>query len=165
MHTPEIMLLPVLPSHKAALAEHRERLGAALNLRVPEGWPQFPEAFDPLNKTGSAEWPSYFFVSTSHQSIVGNGGFVGPPIEGQVEIGYEVAPEFQNKGFATSAVHMLLRKAFQSASVQSVIAHTLAEHNASNAVLLKAGMSFVAELPSEEVGKVWQWRISRPPRA
>jgi [ribosomal protein S5]-alanine N-acetyltransferase len=41
------------------------------------------------------------------------------------------------------------------------VAHTLAETNASNAVLRKAGMSFVAEVDDPEVGKTWRWRISR----
>jgi ribosomal-protein-alanine N-acetyltransferase len=41
------------------------------------------------------------------------------------------------------------------------VAHTLAETNASNAVLRKAGMSFVAEVDDPEVGKAWRWRISR----
>jgi RimJ/RimL family protein N-acetyltransferase len=41
------------------------------------------------------------------------------------------------------------------------VAHTLAETNASNAVLRKVGMSFVAEVDDPEVGKVWRWQISK----
>ena len=101
-------------------------------------------------------------MSADHQSIVGSGGFAGPPVDGEVEIGYEIAPEFRNQGFATSAVQALLGKAFSAESVQFVVAHTLAERNASNGVLTKLGMTFVAELANEEVGKVWRWRIQRP---
>lgn len=157
----EIKLLPVLPGHKAALAGSRERLASLLGLRLPAAWPRFPEAFDPHAPTADSEWSGYFFVSEHHQSVVGNGGFAGPPVEGAVEVGYEVAPEFQNRGLATAAVRTMLAKAFASSSVQRVIAHTLAERNASNAVLAKAGFSMVAELPNEEVGKVWRWQVTR----
>lgn len=161
MHESEVKLFPVLPSHKTALAESRERLASVLSLRIPAEWPQFPEAFDPTAQAVESEWSGYFFVSEHYQSVVGNGGFVGPPIEGQVEIGYEIAPEFRNKGLATAAVRAILSTAFKSSSVQRVVAHTLAERNASNAVLVKVGMSFVAELANEEVGKIWQWQIAR----
>ena len=93
---------------------------------------------------------------------MGNGGFAGPPSEtGEVEIGYEIAPQFENRGFATAAVKEMLKYAFSQPEVQAVVAHTLAEENASNAVLRKAGLSFVAEVPNPEVGSVWRWRISR----
>ena len=79
-----------------------------------------------------------------------------------MEIGYEIAPEFQNQGVATQAVRLLLSMAFESAQVERVIAHTLAARNASNAVLVKVGMHFVGELANEEVGTVWQWQLLRP---
>jgi RimJ/RimL family protein N-acetyltransferase len=162
MQNPEVQLLPVSREHKEALSESRERLSAVLGLRVPDGWPQFPEAFDPKGHREATEWPGYLFISAIHRSVVGNGGFVDPPVDGQVEIGYEIAPEFRNQGFATRAVLALLRKAFSNQSVQSVVAHTLAERNASNAVLKSVGMTFVTELANEEVGKVWRWHIQRP---
>jgi RimJ/RimL family protein N-acetyltransferase len=157
----KVQLLVVSRSHKEALAVSRERLSALMSLRVPEGWPQFPEAFEPQNHQELGEWSGHFFISAHHGAIVGNGGFVGPPADGEVEIGYEIAPEFRNQGFATSAARELLCKAFGDSSVRSVVAHTLAERNASNAVLTKLGMAFDAELPNEEVGKVWRWRIQR----
>jgi [ribosomal protein S5]-alanine N-acetyltransferase len=157
----EIKLLPVLRSHKTALAVSSEQLASILSLRIPAEWPHFPEAFDPHADIVESEWSGYFFVSEYHQSVVGNGGFFGPPIEGQVEIGYEIAPEFQNKGLATAAVRAMLSKAFENSSVQRVVAHTLAERNASNAVLVKAGLSFVSELANEEVGRVWRWQVTR----
>ena len=45
--------------------------------------------------------------------------------------------------------------------MSAVVAHTLAETNASNTVLRKVGMSFVGEIDNQEVGKVWRWRIIR----
>ncbi len=51
--------------------------------------------------------------------------------------------------------------AFTHEEVRAVAAHTLAETNASNSVLRKVGMTFVAEADHPEVGKTWRWRISR----
>jgi RimJ/RimL family protein N-acetyltransferase len=156
-------LLVVLPEHKRLFSEGRELLAARLGLRLPQAWPEFPEAFQPNASIESlrSEWPGYFFVSKHHQAIVGNGGFAGYPKEGIVEIGYEVAPEFRNLGFATKAVGAILAIAFAKPEIEAVIAHTLAEKNASNAVLEKVGMVFVGEFANSEVGAVWRWQVSR----
>jgi hypothetical protein len=74
---------------------------------------------------------------------------------------YEIAPGFQNKGYATAAARSLLALAFSREEVSAVVAHTLAQENASNAVLKKIGMSLLAELPNPELGKVWKWGIRR----
>ena len=44
--------------------------------------------------------------------------------------------------------------AFAREEVRAVVAHTLAEVNASNSVLRKVKMSFVAEANTPEVGKI-----------
>ena len=51
--------------------------------------------------------------------------------------------------------------AFAHEEVRAVVAHTLAETNASNSVLRKVGMTFVGQAEHPEVGKIWRWRISR----
>jgi RimJ/RimL family protein N-acetyltransferase len=157
-----IELIAVLPEHKAALAAGRPLLAALLGLDVPDQWPEFPEAFDPESPVpNSPDWPAYFFASSKLRTIVGNGGYCGPPQEGEVEIGYEIAPAFRNRGFATAAAELLIAAAFATSSIEAVIANTLAERNASNAVLVKVGMTFVGEFPNPEVGKIWRWRRVR----
>lgn len=161
MSSVRIELLKVEKAHRVAVQIGKSNLEALLNTSIPDGWPQFPEAFDQSNEA-SATWPSYFFLCPSEQSLVGNGGFAGTLNEaGEVEIGYEIAPQFQNRGFATAAVKKMLKYAFSQKEVLAVVAHTLAEENASNAVLKKVGMSFVAEIPNPELGAVWRWSISR----
>lgn len=140
-------------------------LGRLLNLGIPASWPQFPEAFS-VAAAPEPDWPSYFFVNRTAGVLAGNGGFAGPPSESlEVEIGFEIAPEHQNQGYATAAVQALLKIAFARPSIQAVVAHTLAEENASNAVLRKTGFTFIAELPNLEVGAVWKWRLPRPDHA
>lgn len=103
-----------------------------------------------------------FFLCPSERALVGNGGFAEPLDDaGEVEIGYEIAPQFRNRGFATAAVGEILKYAFSMTEVQSVVAHTLSEENASTAVLKKVDFSFVAEVPHPEVSTIWRWRITR----
>lgn len=166
MNTPQINLVPVTTLHKLALKNGRSQLQELLGATLLEGWPQFPEAFE--LRDGDTDvpgrWPSYFFICPTENALVGNGGFAAPPDDaGEVEIGYEIAPTFQNRGYATAAVLALSELAFSRDEVSAVVAHTLAEENASNAVLKKIGMSRVAELPNPEVGKVWKWRVGKAP--
>jgi [ribosomal protein S5]-alanine N-acetyltransferase len=55
----------------------------------------------------------------------------------------------------------MINFAFAHEEVRVVMAHTLAEKNASNRVLQKVGMKFVAEIDDFEQGKTWRWQISR----
>ena len=92
-----------------ALSRDKRELAEVLGVAVPDGWPQFPEAFAPPEEGGSSrserpptDWRGYFFVHPRGRVLVGNGGFTGDPDDsGVVEIGYEFAPEHRNRGFAT----------------------------------------------------------------
>jgi hypothetical protein len=42
------------------------------------------------------------------------------------------------------------------------VAHTLAEPGASARVLEKAGFALEAELPDDELGATWRFRLDRP---
>lgn len=165
MSSQDIELLVVLPEHREAFHRGKQHLAALIGAKVPDGWPTFPEAFDlPMTQTQTAciEWPSYLFIWRNLSTLVGNGGFVGPPnSEGEVEIGYEIAPAFRGRGFATKAVKAMVEVAFERPEVKAVVAHTLAEVNASNAVLKKVGMSFVRQVPNAEVGATWRWELRR----
>lgn len=93
---------------------------------------------------------------------MGNGGFKGEPNEsGIVEIGYEIAAEYWNRGLATEAVQGLIDYAFDREEVRAVNAHTLGEANASNRVLQKVGMRFVSDVVHSQLGTIWLWQIDR----
>ncbi len=142
-------------------------LARAPGVRIPAGWPQFPEAFpfvlDVVTRDpGQAPWWMRAFLLP--EVLVGSGGFKGPPASGVVEIGYEVAPEFRGRGFGRRAVALLLGEAFTDPSVGSVIAHTLAQENPSTAVLARHGFRRTASLTDESHSPMWQWRLQRPAR-
>jgi ribosomal-protein-alanine N-acetyltransferase len=165
IHSGRLALVDVEARHKLAFAASRAELGQMLGVRLPESWPTFPEAFTPTRADALAPpagWGGYFFLDLNEDALIGNGGFHGPPADtGVVEIGYEVAPEFRNRGYAREAVRGLLDFAFADARVRCVVAHTLAETNPSSAVLVRAGFVHVAELANPEVGRVWRWELER----
>ena len=90
--------------------------------------------------------------------LVGWGGFKGPPEDGVVELGYELAEARQGAGLATAATRAMLEESFADDRVIAVIAHTLAEPNASNRVLEKAGFSRDGQ--AEEDGTpLWRYAL------
>jgi len=164
IETKNLHLLPVERIYIEASLRSKSELAALLKVDVPAGWPHFPEAFSlpPDDLHMPSDWRGYFFIYPVENALIGNGGFHGPPDEsGMVEIGYEIATEYWNRGFATEAAQALIDYAFAHDEIQAVIAHTLGEKNASNSVLQKVGMKFVAELDDPEEGKVWRWMIAR----
>ncbi len=167
METDGLCLIPCELAHARAVLRGKDELAEILRVAVPDGWPHFPEAFardrERLESDASQiGWGTYFFVRPEEGALVGSGGFKDPPDDfGVVEIGYEIAPKYRNRGFATGAARSMIGHAFSHEEVESVTAHTLAQANASNAVLRKAGMSFAGEVGDPSHGKVWRWRISK----
>ena len=81
----------------------------------------------------SSAWGSRFFVTDADPlELVGWGGFKGPPNDGVVELGYEIAEPRQGRGLATAATRAMVEEAAADEGVRIVIARTLAEPNASN---------------------------------
>jgi [ribosomal protein S5]-alanine N-acetyltransferase len=100
-------------------------------------------------------------VTGGPPELVGWGGFKGPPREGVVELGYEIAESHRERGLATAAVRAIVAEAFADDRVDAVIAHTLTESNASNRVLEKVGFRFDGEARERDT-PVWRYSLSRP---
>ncbi|NEK59012.1 GNAT family N-acetyltransferase [Geodermatophilus sabuli] len=104
-------------------------------------------------------WFSYLIIDPTTNTVVGLGGFTGPPTDGTVEIGYSVAPAHRGRGHATEAARRWLDIA-TARGVTLVRAHTLAEENPSTAVLRRLGFRRTAELSDPDVGAVWRWELT-----
>jgi ribosomal-protein-alanine N-acetyltransferase len=137
-------------------------LARALRVEVVPGWVTFTEALQPTRDALAApgadpRWGTRFFVTEEPPELVGWGGFKGPPRDGVVELGYEIAEARQGRGLATLA---MVAEAFADEGLAAVIAHTLPESNASNRVLEKAGFRFDGEA-QEDGETVWRFRLDR----
>ncbi|MFC1417638.1 GNAT family N-acetyltransferase [Streptacidiphilus cavernicola] len=93
-------------------------------------------------------WGAFAIVRLADGAAVGGAGFHGPPDEGSVEIGYDLAESARGQGFATEAVRLLTGYALAAPGVSRVLAHTEPANTASQAVLLRAG--FVRDGDSED---------------
>jgi [ribosomal protein S5]-alanine N-acetyltransferase len=150
----------------AALAGD-EALARALGHDVVPGWATFTEALRPTRDALAADpdasaWGARFFVTGDPPELVGWGGFKGPPKDGVVELGYEIAEDRRGRGLAIAATRAMLAEAFADERVTTVIAHTLPERNASNRVLVKAGFEFNGEARE---GDQVVWRFARARRS
>lgn len=164
IYTLRMELRPATIGLLRAVIESDDALGESLGVSVAEGWTEFGKApFEyMLNVLTSNEnqdgWVNYFPILKSENQLIGSGGFKGGPTEeGWVEIGYEIAPAFRNQGLATEFAMALIDIALNRAEVSGICAHTLAEENASCAVLRKCGFEKVCELIDEEDGPIWRW--------
>ena len=71
--------------------------------------------------------------------IVGNAGFKGRPIDGQVELGYRILPEHRRRGLATAAATLLVERARLEPGVRRVIARIDPDNAISVRVVTAAG--------------------------
>lgn len=158
---------PVAPEWARALVEGDAEFSARFDIPVATGWLVFRETRRSLvaaaNRDAVDPWGLHLFFDDDG-TLVGNGGWKGPPVRGIAELGYAVAPERRGRGVATSALHVLLSRA-ESGGLRTVVAHTLAQESASTSVLRRAGFTCVSEFADPDHGPVWRWERSiRPAR-
>jgi [ribosomal protein S5]-alanine N-acetyltransferase len=160
---PDVRLLPATVEHLVALQTDPPAFARLIGSPVPDGWPQFPESIDFTiarlrEHPDQAEWWMHFFLLPD-TTLIGSGGYVGPPQDGVVEFGYEVAPAFRGKGLGVAAAKAMVDKATATGQVSTVIAHTLAHENPSTGVLGHLGFANTAELVDPEDGPIWRWEL------
>lgn len=151
-----------------ALQSARDAAARLLGVAVPNGWPEHPAAIDFTllalrHHPEHAQWYMYVFVDPEIGSVVGSGGYKGPPLDGEIEIGYEVAPGFRGQGYATAAARPLVDQIRDmDRGVERVVAHTLAVENASGSVLRKVGFQRTGTGTDPDEGTVWRWELLLP---
>jgi RimJ/RimL family protein N-acetyltransferase len=116
-----------------------------------EGYP-LPDTFDGLGlflDHGDERFGFSLIVRRRDGLVIGEIGFVGPPREGAVMIGYAIVPSARRRGYATEAISALSAWALAEPDVHAVRAQTLPENEPSIRALLRAG--FVEDEPSGRV--------------
>jgi ribosomal-protein-alanine N-acetyltransferase len=81
--------------------------------------------------------------------VIGEIGFVGPPRDGAVTIGYAIVPSARRRGYATEAISALSAWALGEPDVREVRAQTLPDNEPSVCALLRAG--FVEDAATGQV--------------
>lgn len=140
-------------------------LSQKLEINIPNQWCNFgKEIFGYTlekikEKPTEVKWFSYLAIENKTRTLIGSCGFKGAPDqEGMVEIGYEVAEDFRNQGYATEMTRLLIDLAFMDEKVKKIQAHTFAEKNASVRVLEKCNFNFIKESHDEnDHGLIWKW--------
>jgi len=148
--TRRLTLIAATVALARAELENRAAFADLLGAVVPEAWP--PESVvDALplflgwleaapDKTGWFGWYALCRdICASGQVLVGGGGFLGPPQDGVVQMGYSVLPEFQRRGYATEMVRGLATWAFVQPGVDVIAAETEWANPASVRVLERTG--------------------------
>ena len=157
---------PLTRDGAEALLAGGDAFPRASGYRVADGFLEFPEALPALVQAlrdgMDPDWYSYLVVDPTTSTVIGLGGFKGPPDDGAVEIGYSIAPAHRGRGHATAAARRWIDIA-SARGVTLVCAHTLAEENPSTAVLRRLGFRRTAELTDPDVGAVWRWELTTDP--
>jgi len=159
-----IRIVPARLDWLTALVESDAVFAELFGVPVEPGWIGFPEALpiavDAARAHDDGPWGSHLFFDDDG-ALVGFGGFKGPPSAGRVEIGYAVAPSRQGRGIATAATRWMIDRARDN-GVEAVVAHTLAEPNASTAVLERCGFVHVdttADPDGDVTEDVYRWEL------
>ena len=164
-----MILLPCDRKLLEAAEKGEQELERFLEIKFAAHWTSFGTnmfkyALDLLGSDPDQEgWLTYLPLHKKDRLIIGTGGYKGKPgIEGNVEIGYEIAPGYRNRGLATEMAKALVDNAFSFEKVKCVLAHTLKEGKASAKVLRRCGFASTGEFVDPEDGPVFRWELGRP---
>lgn len=164
LHTPRLTILPADIARLEALLSSTQAFKLITGFTVAEGFCPFEGALaaslKTMRKSSNRDrpwWTPRLLILNSAAEVIGLIGFKGPPSDGTVELGYSVAPPYQNRGYATEALCAIAGHAIRFCHVQAIRAHTKPEANPSARVLEKSGFQKVAEAVDPVDGPVWRW--------
>jgi RimJ/RimL family protein N-acetyltransferase len=130
--TPRLVLEPVSPALANAIAA-----GDLSSLRPGEGWPH-ADTVDGLR--AGTPW-----LVLLDGVAIGDCGTHGPPVDGEVEIGYGLAEPYRGRGFGSETAVALTEWLLAQPEVTRVVANdVLADNTPSRRALERAGLRLVA---------------------
>jgi [ribosomal protein S5]-alanine N-acetyltransferase len=139
-----------------------------LMVAVEDNWTEFGTealqySLDRLLESEAEEyWWTYFPIHKHDNKLIGSGGYKGKPTTaGVVEIGYEIAPTYRNRGLATEMAMGLIENAFKCDEVHLIIAHTLGQENPSTKIMEHCGFGKAREIHDPVDGLIWWWELRR----
>jgi ribosomal-protein-alanine N-acetyltransferase len=149
--TSRLKLVPATVAHARAENGDRAEFARLLQATVPDNWPPdstadaLPLFLEWLEAApDGVGWFGWYALSRvegdDKPTLIGGGGFLGPPQDGQVGIGYSVLPQFHGKGYATEIAGALVQWARQQAVIR-IVAETEWANPVSVRVLRRLGFA------------------------
>lgn len=150
--TPRLRLTPsTIPLARLELAD-RPAFAQMLGASVPDNWPPesaadaLPFFLELIEKSpGDLGWFAWYVLEREQGFLIGGCGFKGPPVEGTVETGYSLLPQFMGKGYGTEMIEGLVAWAFRQPGVERVRAETDAGNTASRRLLARLGFQVIGK--------------------
>lgn len=167
IETEQLILIPANTNLLQKAIAGNKHLAAELHVTIDEHWTEFGTfalqyVLDKLVLNPDEDlWWTYFPVYKKENILIGSGGYKGKPEAGIVEIGYEIAPRYRNKGLATEMANGLIANAFKHKEVTTILAHTLGNENPSAKVLTKCGFKKVENINDPDNGLIWKWVLKK----
>jgi len=96
-------------------------------------------------------------LKTNHQLIGTCGLRLDSPDSQQADIGYELAPPYWGKGYATEAANAMLDYGFRTLRLHRIWSWCIADNHRSSRVLEKIGMRLEGRLRENEYFKEHYW--------
>jgi [ribosomal protein S5]-alanine N-acetyltransferase len=167
IETQNLTLIPADINLLQKAIEGNKQLAEELHTDIDEHWTEFGTIAlryvleKLIVNPDEIFWWTYFPVYKKENKLIGSGGYKGKPEDDTVEIGYEIAPAYRNKGLATEMAKGLIDHAFRNKNVKLILAHTLGHENSSTKVLTKCGFEKVEDINDPDNGLIWKWVLKK----
>lgn len=156
VRTPRLWLRALsLAEARMALARRRAALGRRVGAHVPPAWPSaemigwLPSIIEMMERQdGDVRW-LWLVIEQATTRVIGDTAFHGPVVGATVELGWQIVPASQRRGYATEAAEALLRWAAARPGVERVIARIAPHNDASLRVAAKLGMRETASAEAD----------------
>ena len=140
----------------AALPRDRHSAARLIGAALPPTWPQI-DLHDVLPMQAAANpdgerFGVWLMIERDTNTVVGDVGFLGPPDDGLLEIGFSVLPGYRRRGYASEAARAMVAWALREPGVRDVVARCDADNEASIGVIQRVGF-----VRTDEVDGQIQW--------
>lgn len=149
--TPRLTILAASRALLTAELHKPQYFPILLGAAMPADWPpgEYNRAamtyfLEQLTNGGrtAAGWYGWYALRKAEgdtpRTLVGAGGFLGPPdAGGSAEVSFSIATDWRGQGIATELVGGLIQQAADTGMVRQLVAHTPADNEAAQRVLLR----------------------------
>ncbi len=151
LQSERLMMIPFKLDYLKAIVRDRKSFLELIPYKVSEQWPNadyaeiLPFILETYEEDPDLENWSWLIIHKEDQCLIGEMGCKGKPVDGSVEIGYGIVPEYREKGYATEMATVFSRWLLHEAGLSVVKADCLKTNIGSIKVLERSGFQKVSE--------------------